>query len=160
MQLSVPWSWRLFVVLLALTLSVCAQQTCFESYRFPKVIQANTSPVQNEARAITEHASLKSLFVGGSITQAAFKPRPDLTFVEWAQVGRISLEKSNWLWTKTMTDSVNSLKTITALAVNPAGTKLAVHGESGGLDLNSFFFVLSADSGAPVSKLMKVQYSA
>ena len=68
-----------------------------------------------------------------------------------AHVGRIEYHSKVWAWSKIMTDlPTKGLDTVTALAVDPSGSKLAVIGHKFERDIN-FIFVLDTATGSQVS---------
>ena len=77
----------------------------------------------------------------------------------WAHVGRINLSSRMWVWQKQFSESVEQkLTTVTALAIDPQGMKIACYGYSA-TDTNSaigYLFVLDTNSGAILSGLMKL----
>ena len=65
-----------------------------------------------------------------------------------AHVGRIQFDSRVWAWSKIMTNlSTEDFETVTALAVDPSGSKLAVIGHKFDRDWN-FIFVLDTATGS------------
>ena len=65
-----------------------------------------------------------------------------------AHVGRIQLDSKNvWAWSKLITDKPNnSLQTVTGLAVDPKGSKVAAVASNDVADIH-FIFVLDSHTG-------------
>ena len=117
----------LIVILNVLALIEPGRMTapCFGA-SFPKVFQSNDSGTraENHFEAITAHETLDAIFVGGTASQT------DLVSAgSQALVARIDISSSSYVFMKLYSDSVNGLLfQVTALAVDPAGNKVAVHG--------------------------------
>ena len=134
---------------------------CFANQRMPKIVQVETSngdPQSNIGVAIASSETLDAIFTGGGLTQSAWLDGLD----GWAHVGRIDLQKRTWTWHKQFAEKTEQkLKYVTALAVDPAGLKVACHGYSGA-ELNGsqigYVFVLDAGTGTVVSSLMKMTH--
>ena len=95
------------------------------------------------------HENLNALFVGGFISAGQLL---DLTWTSGAaQVSRLELVNNTWLWSKVMIRKSDdaSLLTVTALAVDNNGKRVAAYGtkpEATDFE-NSFIFILDAATG-------------
>ena len=109
-------------------LSSVTHATCFGSTRLPKVLATpGDQTLQTSAEAITTHNGTSAIFVGGHLNEPAFLT--GLSVSVTAHIGRISTVDQMWYWSKQFWEETNDkMSTVTALAVNPAGTKLACHG--------------------------------
>lgn len=127
----------------------------------PKVVQEEDKKQldANTGSAITYSEPLDSLFTAGSITQKVWLHG----LAGWAHVGRIKLSSRTWHWHKQLAKSdMEDLNIVTAIAVDPAGTKVACYGYSSA-DLladstDGYIFVLDASTGMLVSGLMKMSH--
>ena len=82
-------------------------------------------------------------------------------------MGKINVSTTMWSWQKKLTDQASSTITaVTALSVDPSGTKLACHGmdwqftdapTQPGTTIG-FVFVLDVKNGAMVSGLLKMTH--
>lgn len=89
-----------------------------------------------------------------------------LSTMTTAHVGRISTQDQMWHWSKQFWEASSYvLNTITALAIDPAGTKLVCHGAEQDGDMTTrytsnkkqgYLFVLDVASGEIVSGLMEM----
>ena len=76
-------------------------------------------------------------------------------------ISRIDLIRSTHVFRQVYSGDFDKLQTITALALNPDMTKLAVHAiqwNSGNLDENSYIFVISALDGSYITRLIKITH--
>ena len=92
---------------------------------------------------------------------------PDATY---AYLGKINVSTAMWSWQKKLTSAQDytTFDTVTALSVDPSGTKLACHGmkwrffdksENPATNIG-YLFVLNASNGAVVSGLLKMTHSS
>ena len=123
--------------------------------------------MENWADSITANEDLNSIFIGGHIANSQLLPVDDFWASGAAQIGRIELDYNRWVWSKVMKrsggDIQPGIKTISALAIDPQGTKVAacatrIKAESRGYD-NNFIFVLNAANGDRVSSLLVLKSS-
>lgn len=151
----------LFVTLVTLV-ALCfeiglAQESCFTSSRFPKIIQSATTQKANQAQAVTLHSGLNAIFVGGKIKTDDLFPA-SATQTNLAQVGRINLINNFWSWTKLISTTAQDFTKISALAVEPSGTKVAVLGDKPST-FYGFVVLLDTTTGATVSGVLKMVHS-
>ena len=150
------------ILLLCTWLAVTVRAQCFANQRLPKTIQSEGSESASHAEAIAAHEGLNAIFVGGHISSTTFTPSWTSQNL-WAHVGRIDLDTRMWTWSKQLTETSEALlTTVTALAVDPAGVQVAVHGFYPTLLDNTkttgYVFVLRTDTGASASGLLKMQH--
>ena len=74
---------------------------------------------------------------------------------ELAHVGSIEMDRNVWVWSKLICHTTNGIYTIEALAVDPAGVKLACLGFS--LSFEAYLFVLDATTGLQLNGYLKIQ---
>lgn len=81
----------------------------------------------------------------------------------FAHVGRINLNNNYWSWTKLLSTTAEDFNTVTALAVEPSGTKIAVHGfkplSSSPTHATGYLVLLDTSTGATVSGVLKMAHS-
>ena len=107
------------ILQLAFCLTGCFAGTCFDDFKTPKLL-ATENNSYNEFEAITKHEDTSTIFVGGSIYK-------DDAANTAAILAAINSEGYNeFKWRKLYRSG--TMKTVTALAVSPDGTSLAVHG--------------------------------
>ena len=132
--------------------------------KFPRVLQTANSPEHNAATAIATHGGLNAIFTGGRLTQSEWLS----PLAAYAFVGRIDVTSRMWTWQKKLTAQDSStLTTVTALSVDPGGTKVACHGMDWQFTVEpanpatnvGYLFVLDASNGAVVSGLLKMTHS-
>lgn len=103
--------------------------------------------------------TLNAIFVGGSLTQSAWQVGGKNS----AHVGRINADSAQWVWQKQFLEPGDAMHSITALSINPAGTKLACYGWENPLvnlgATDGFIFILDPGSGATASGMMKLTFS-
>ena len=124
------------------------------------------TPQHNAATAIATHDSLNAIFTGGIINQ----PLWIIPVAAYAFVGKLNVSTAMWSWQKKVTSTQDnlSLTTLTALSVDPTGTKLACHGMNWELKSKpvnpatnlGYLFVLNASNGAVVSGLLKMTHTS
>ena len=78
---------------------------------------------------------------------------------KWAHIGRIQLQTNVWAWSKLITDSTNGIQSISALAVDLEGLKIAAFGVKPDFVDTVYLFVLDAATGAQVSGLLKLEFT-
>ena len=125
--------------------------------RLPKTVQATSShATQTQADSLAASEVLNALFVGGSLTQTVWQ----IGGKDSAYVGRLDVDSSSWAWQRHFIAPGDTMHTITALALDDGGTKLACYGyDSPLVDDTSrvgFLFVLDPATGATVSGVMRL----
>ena len=101
-------------------------------------------------------ADANYVYAGGNTNDNFFVPQNG----DYAVILKVDIATTNWVWRRLYTESTtNNLSVITALALNPASTKLAVFAtkapaETGHVD--SFLFAVDTDSGFLASKMATI----
>ena len=90
--------------------------------------------------------------------------------VTYAYVGKINVSTAMWSWQKKVTSAQDytTFNTVSALSVDPSGTKLACHGMKWQFSDKpqnpatkiGYLFVLNASNGAVVSGLLKMSHTS
>lgn len=79
---------------------------------------------------------------------------------EYAVVVKVDIGTTNWVWRRLYSEPTsNKLTVITAMHLNPAGTKVACYATKGPAlvaDKTSFIFAIDAASGFVASPMVKI----
>ena len=139
------------ILQVALCLTGCFAGTCFDDFKTPKLL-ATENESYNEFGAITKHEDTSTIFVGGEVYK-------DDSANSATILAAINSEGNNeFKWRKLYRSG--TMKTVTALAVSPDGTSLAVHGSE--VAQSQFYYCCYIDgdtmrfAGTPISMVFTV----
>lgn len=146
------------VLVLALAIGHAIAQTCYSDIKFPRVIAPEADDQETWMQSMAASETLNALFVGGE-TKAG-KLLGDSNS-ETAIIMRLDLEQNTWVWSKAFRCGACQMTTITALAVNPDGTKLAASGVMrNGVDFKyderSYIFVVKTADGHYLTEVHEI----
>ena len=118
----------------------------------------NTENNKNENYLEAVTADSAAIYAAGFVQSSSF-----YTSDKVATITRTNVSTMAWAWRRVYTEPTDRLNTITALALNPSGTKVAAYGWrhmslAGSVD--GYVFTVDAISGWKVSEILKIDHNS
>ena len=142
----------LFAFISSLALVSLVNGACYSNRKFPIVLNTETNKNDNYLSAVT--ADSTAIYAAGYAASSS-----NVTSTQIATITRTNISTMAWAWRRVYTESTDRMNTITALALNPSGTKVAAYGWkdfSGSND--GYVFAVDALSGWKVSEVLKIEH--
>lgn len=106
---------KLFILVIVLLTYLGRSETCFDKGKFPKFYAPANGGYKTQTYSITYSEPINAVFSGGLTEETA---------TEQAWFMRVDLDTNQVRWRRQLTTMQKRM--VTAMAVNPAGTKIAV----------------------------------